>query len=358
VSAQWHYAIGEKEFGPVSSQELKRLATSGQLKPEHQVWREGMADWVTAGSIKNLCPARSAAPDATTPAAAPNPAASVPESAGSDDYEVEPPKQRPAEAPSPAGQQSAAAQAPADATAASSARAEHTASATGSAGGKSAAKSESRQGSKSRSEDPFELGDQVSRATKEASQDALAAFVTMLRNPVGGLPTAFEQLGPTRAMAAGIVFCVVFAASFFIGVQLLGTTFVTALLAMSNQGGAIAFVKVFLLSLLSPIGIVAGCAATRAMFHGEEGYQSDLFIGGAALLPLAVFLLLAGLLQSGNAGVVLTLLIFAMCTTVLMLYSGSTRLHRVPEAAATIAVPIILVLCIWITKIIAVALQA
>jgi hypothetical protein len=57
VSATWFYAIDDREEGPITPQELKKLADSGQLKPTDQVWKEGMPEWVAAGSIKNLCPA-------------------------------------------------------------------------------------------------------------------------------------------------------------------------------------------------------------------------------------------------------------------------------------------------------------
>lgn len=311
MSTEWHYAIGDKEYGPVSPKELKRMATTGELKPTDQVWRAGMSDWVQAGSIKNLCPPRgseSQAPQAAKPAAADDP----PHRADDAIHQARD------------------------------------------------LRKERKKRPPKRDEDPFELGDQATQLAREASQDALAAFQTMLRNPVGGLAEAYDQLGPTRALGVGIVFAVAFAASFFVSLVILNPPIVKGMVAVTSTGGFFAFVKIFLLSLLSPIGIIAGCAATRKMFNGEESYQSDVFIGGAALLPQAVIILLAGLLGTGdlNAQLVYALLIFAMSTTTLMLYSGSTRLHRIPEAAATIAVPIILLLCIWITRILATALRA
>lgn len=42
--------------GPVSADEIRRLVAEGDLQPEDLLWREGMADWRTAGSIKGLFP--------------------------------------------------------------------------------------------------------------------------------------------------------------------------------------------------------------------------------------------------------------------------------------------------------------
>ncbi|MCE9544917.1 MAG: DUF4339 domain-containing protein [Planctomycetia bacterium] len=54
MAAEWFYAREEVDIGPVSGGELKRLAASGALLPTDEVWREGLADWVEAGSIKGL----------------------------------------------------------------------------------------------------------------------------------------------------------------------------------------------------------------------------------------------------------------------------------------------------------------
>jgi hypothetical protein len=57
MATEWFYTEnGQQAAAPVSAAELKRLATAGQLQPTDMVWREGMANWVTAGTIKELFP--------------------------------------------------------------------------------------------------------------------------------------------------------------------------------------------------------------------------------------------------------------------------------------------------------------
>jgi uncharacterized RDD family membrane protein YckC len=41
----WHYAVGQQRFGPVSEQELARLAAAGTIGADTLVWREGMSNW-------------------------------------------------------------------------------------------------------------------------------------------------------------------------------------------------------------------------------------------------------------------------------------------------------------------------
>jgi hypothetical protein len=58
MATEWFYTQnGQQAPAPVSAAELKRLATAGDLQPTDMVWREGMPNWVTAGTIKELFPA-------------------------------------------------------------------------------------------------------------------------------------------------------------------------------------------------------------------------------------------------------------------------------------------------------------
>jgi hypothetical protein len=51
---EWYYARDNKQMGPVSSIELKRLADAGDLEPNDLVWREGMTEWSSARNVRGL----------------------------------------------------------------------------------------------------------------------------------------------------------------------------------------------------------------------------------------------------------------------------------------------------------------
>ncbi|MCE5303355.1 MAG: DUF4339 domain-containing protein [Planctomycetaceae bacterium] len=51
---EWYFAQGTKQIGPVSAAELKRLAASGELRPQDLVWREGLTEWAPARSVRGL----------------------------------------------------------------------------------------------------------------------------------------------------------------------------------------------------------------------------------------------------------------------------------------------------------------
>jgi Domain of unknown function (DUF4190)/GYF domain 2 len=52
----WHYAHAGQEYGPLSFEELKQLASQGHLAFNDVVWTEGMTTWIEAFSVNGLFP--------------------------------------------------------------------------------------------------------------------------------------------------------------------------------------------------------------------------------------------------------------------------------------------------------------
>lgn len=60
--ADWYYAEGDKQAGPVSDTYLKECLQRGQLDPSTLVWHESMKDWTPASRVPHLMDSRPAAP--------------------------------------------------------------------------------------------------------------------------------------------------------------------------------------------------------------------------------------------------------------------------------------------------------
>jgi hypothetical protein len=76
--SEWYYASNNQRLGPVSTDQLRQLATSGKLSPGDLVWKDGMGNWAAASTIPGLFPAPAAASapiPAPQPGYAPSPAA-------------------------------------------------------------------------------------------------------------------------------------------------------------------------------------------------------------------------------------------------------------------------------------------
>jgi hypothetical protein len=184
----------------------------------------------------------------------------------------------------------------------------------------------------------------VTAKVKAASRDATAAFKTFAMNPVGGLPAAFANLGPTRAVGVGLVFAVVSILCVFIGIYITLPSF-----AKPDVGDSIKFLVFGAVPFLS---LLAASGATRKIFGGKGNYQGDCFIAGAALLPFGFLILLTSLLGIANLEIAVLLVVFALCYGIMMLYTGITRISQVSESRAAFAVPVMIVVSFWFTKII------
>ena len=74
MADQWYFERDGSPAGPVSFDEMQRLARTGVLGRDSRVWSEGMSDWVAAGSVERIwsTPAPQQSFDApVVPAAAP-----------------------------------------------------------------------------------------------------------------------------------------------------------------------------------------------------------------------------------------------------------------------------------------------
>ena len=60
MSQQWYFSKGGQQHDPVSPEQLKQLAASGQLQPTDLVWKEGMSQRFEARKVKGLFPIQTA----------------------------------------------------------------------------------------------------------------------------------------------------------------------------------------------------------------------------------------------------------------------------------------------------------
>lgn len=128
------------------------------------------------------------------------------------------------------------------------------------------------------------------------------------------------------------------------------------LMGMTGGSGVALFFKSFLALLAIPAALVAAGFGLRRLLGSTENLAADLFVAGAALSPVGLSLLLGGLLGRANAEVALLLFFFAATYLVLMLYGGLTGVGKLTPKAAAPAVPVLLLLAAWLTKVLFAAL--
>jgi zinc-ribbon domain len=184
-----------------------------------------------------------------------------------------------------------------------------------------------------------------SEQIKAASKDALKAFKLFALNPVGGLSVAFESLGQARTVGVGIVFGIAFALCLLFGVYRL-------LPGWGRPQGIAGFFKILVVAIVPFVSLLGASIVARKAFRANGDLGHDTFIAGASLLPFGCVALLAAILGFGNIEVISVFALFAICLTILMLYAGLTRISKLSEQAATLAVPLMLIASAWLSKII------
>jgi len=73
-------------------------------------------------------------------------------------------------------------------------------------------------------------------------------------------------------------------------------------------------------------------------------------MSGAALLPFAFVALLTGIFSFQSMDISSGLFLFAICLAVLMLFSGLTRIGKLAERPASLAVPLMVIVSAWISR--------
>ena len=54
MAEKFFYALGGKQFGPISFDELKHVAVRGDLRRTDRIWSPGMKEWQCADSVAGL----------------------------------------------------------------------------------------------------------------------------------------------------------------------------------------------------------------------------------------------------------------------------------------------------------------
>lgn len=186
---------------------------------------------------------------------------------------------------------------------------------------------------------------QIGNLLKAQCQDAFRAIKVVAANPVGGISIAFQSTEKRRAMEVGIAFAVVFEICAVIGLDL----------ALPRFWGGSNFADVLKLLILGfvPFAAITGaCALARKVLAGSGGgTESDVFIAGTAVMPFGVVLLITGIVGFSNFEVIAIAAAFANAYSILILFAGCTRIAGISEQRAAPAVPIILLIIAWISKI-------
>ncbi|HEY9601961.1 MAG TPA: DnaJ domain-containing protein [Allocoleopsis sp.] len=161
-------------------------------------------------------------------------------------------------------------------------------------------------------------------------------FQSFALNPGGGLLPAFARLDKREAIAVGIVFAGIF------NLCLVGGAYIGW-----QDLLAVPILKLVVIGTIPFVTCVCLSAIARLATHRPGSLAGDVFLSGAALIPMGFLILASGFSTRFPSNTMFIFTVFAACYTILTLYSGCTQISNLSERAAALVVPLMLLASGW-----------
>jgi len=208
---------------------------------------------------------------------------------------------------------------------------------------------------------PFKASD-VFHATFSKSIESLsdtgAAAKILFTNPAEGVREAYQKLGKSKALQVAICCLILFDVSILIdGYQISRNeeawSIPHTIFERVYRDSPISFYAKLSIVAAIPLLSLAGAMFTiRSIARGIGSWQSDMFVGGIALVPFAVVILASNILGIGNVEFILFLYLVVTCLHVLILFHGFRDLCGLGSGFASYAVPGAIILSAYLTKVV------
>jgi hypothetical protein len=176
--------------------------------------------------------------------------------------------------------------------------------------------------------------------------DAWSALKLLAKHPAGAVPSVLQTLGPRRSLRVGI-----FYAAIFDLLTLLVAAVDWPLVLPPGQGAApLDYLKTLVWGALPFAWLWAACRLARKMWPGTAPTEGDALIAGACLLPLYVPMVVLALFGATAPSLLAATALLGFSYALFILASGWIQLLKVPEAKATWAAPLVLLVLGGILK--------
>jgi len=167
-----------------------------------------------------------------------------------------------------------------------------------------------------------------SQQVSETSKDAIEVSKSFMSDPVGGLASVYLKLGEAKSLSVGILFTVITVILFVISFILANSTFLVGFLSI-----------IFMLVI-----VFVSLSVSRGMLNGKGTINSDILITGLSLLPFSILIFISSLLGVSYGWGFFAYLSFGLTYSVLILFSGFTKIYQFSESKSSIFIAIILFL--------------
>jgi Tfp pilus assembly protein PilF len=175
---------------------------------------------------------------------------------------------------------------------------------------------------------------QIMNGMRELANDIRSALSTFVVNPAGGMLPTYAKLTQARAVRLSMLMAITFNVCFTVGANLAW---------QKLYGNIVPIDKLVFTGAAVFLGFAASSFFMRSIWRGRGSFVGDLFVAGAALLPVGILVLLSGAIGFSNSAIALAVLtIFTTSYAILTTYSGCNQISNLSEEASTLSVPIML----------------
>ena len=175
--------------------------------------------------------------------------------------------------------------------------------------------------------------------------DSLATFFTYFLNPTEGLLRAFNRLSSSQALSIGLFYgictdlCLTMSGYIVSGSSL---NFVPTISPLNAW-------ELMIINFFPFLFMVIISILVRFIHKIQSNLAQDMFLAGAACLPLGIFCLLMSLFASSQGVYYLSsllFLIFGLSYGVLTLFAGLTQIIHLSEGKSSFFSPLMIVICL------------
>lgn len=181
-------------------------------------------------------------------------------------------------------------------------------------------------------------GNDAMKQAKETTANAVAAFKTIISDPIGGQLKAYEELGSSNALKVGGFFGLIFS--------------LCGIFAFHHVYDHLNF-EVIVTAILPVIALFGGFLLVTKIFgENEYDFGASAFTTGVAITPLTAMIVGSLILGFENVEAIAVLGLFCACITIIAISTALQDIYKLSAQKAVLITPTLILVSAYLSKLI------
>lgn len=170
----------------------------------------------------------------------------------------------------------------------------------------------------------------------QVMKDSWRALQLIFRDPIGGIARAYRDLGDRRALLAGVIFAIAMDLCELFAILKILPSYVSV-----SFGDVL---QILLYGLSLPVFLFVSLTVLSKTTVKTVSWQAAAFVSGITVLPLAGMSLVVALIGIASDEVLAVFGMFAFTFTIMLLFSGCTKILQFSDRSSFVLVPVVLMI--------------